>query len=727
MVSEVVTPGSMPESSSAVAGSCSSKPFTNKSISIQLDESNYLLWRQQRSITKPEFVVYKQEDSALCSWLLSSISGTILPSLVNCRTAVEIWDKVQQNFSVFSTTKIMHLHCSLKNIRKRDQTMRDYLAQIQSICDNLAACGNPLTETMHISTILSGLPSEYESVVAVITSSQQLYKLDGVCSVLLDTEARQQEFETHYIPVNFAQGSFGNGFSHNPCSFLGPSSNTWNEFGSTGFVGQVSSNVTGPGGFSNGPQPYVGQPRFSQDSFSRANRPNLSNPANSYGFQGGRSNFYRGRGGRAYGGRSHPQCQLCGRVGHLINRCYYRFDQSYDGFYSGNFVEETVDVQGSETDSGMTQDLSGTVALVSGDFLPVVSIVLNNLLHIPSVKKNLLSVSKFTKDNNVSVEFFPNPCVVKDLQTQQVMLQGVENNGLYKLSSLLLQSSDSGSCNSKCHNVVENNNVCLSVSSILSNCNSDSAFENVAYLSELELWHRRVGHPSDPTLDGQSVLAGGFQKDAECVPPAKFMLPKLWNASTRVEPSANVPASNVLQHNSLPLVYAEPEIPTQCSLPSVEAEVSAQPNLVTHFSSQPATLSSERVLQSATPDFVSVSPSVRVPIVYKCKSKFMITQQQPELDNFVLLPQSHVLSSAQNQESDFQPDQNLPYAQSQGSILRSDQNLDQIQSSSDISAHEEGQSDRNSDQGQDSSDMSTQEEGVSPALINTSSSSSAGS
>ncbi|KAK9010316.1 hypothetical protein V6N11_036827 [Hibiscus sabdariffa] len=97
---------------------------------------------------------------------------------------------------------------------------------------------------------------------------------------------------------------------------------------------------------------------------------------------------------------------------------------------------------------------------------------------------------------------------------------------------------------------------------------------------------------------------------------------------------------------------AEPEIPTQCSLPSVEAEVSAQPNSVTRLSSQPATLSSERVLQSATPDLVGVSSSIRVPIVYKCKSKFMSTQQQSELDNPVLQPRVLVLPSAQNSVSD---------------------------------------------------------------------------
>ncbi|KAL4342170.1 hypothetical protein GQ457_08G026280 [Hibiscus cannabinus] len=381
---------SEPSSTAAGAGS-SAKPFVNKSISIRLDETNYLLWRQQVLFAidslalgshidgsavvpsqylvtngvrtpNPEFILFKQEDSALCSWLLSSISCSILPSLVNCRTALEIWDKIQQNFSIFSTTKIMHLHCSLKNLRKRDQSMREYLAQIQSICDSLAACGNPLTETMHISTILSGLPSEYEPVVAVITSSQQPYKLDGVCSVLLDTEARQQE--VHSIPVNFAQGSFGfgNGFSNNLSCFSNPMLGSWGEFGPAGFVGQASSTD------GNGPQGHGNSRRFPQDGF----RTQRINPANPTSFQGGRSNFYRGRGGRVFGGRSRPQCQLCGRVGHLVNRCYYRFDQSYDGFYSANFVEEAVDTPGLGSEPSSTQDLGGSVALVSGDFSPIV-------------------------------------------------------------------------------------------------------------------------------------------------------------------------------------------------------------------------------------------------------------------------------------------------------------------------------------------------------------------
>lgn len=39
---------------------------------------------------------------------------------------------------------------------------------------------------------------------------------------------------------------------------------------------------------------------------------------------------------------------------------------------------------------------------------------LKQLLHVPQITKNLLSVSKFAFDNNVFFEFFPKSCYVKD-------------------------------------------------------------------------------------------------------------------------------------------------------------------------------------------------------------------------------------------------------------------------------------------------------------------------
>ncbi|PKU61899.1 Retrovirus-related Pol polyprotein from transposon TNT 1-94 [Dendrobium catenatum] len=62
---------------------------------------------------------------------------------------------------------------------------------------------------------------------------------------------------------------------------------------------------------------------------------------------------------------------------------------------------------------------------------------LRNLLHVPSLTHNLLSVSKLTTDNSVSITFDANGFTIKDLQDHRPLLHGRLHNGLYqiKLSS----------------------------------------------------------------------------------------------------------------------------------------------------------------------------------------------------------------------------------------------------------------------------------------------------
>ncbi|KHG23585.1 Phosphoacetylglucosamine mutase [Gossypium arboreum] len=87
--------------------------FSTKKISVLLDDNNYLLWRQQVLLAiktyklqgfldttavppppllpdadgvlqeNPDFARFEQQDSALASWLLSSVSQSILPHLID--------------------------------------------------------------------------------------------------------------------------------------------------------------------------------------------------------------------------------------------------------------------------------------------------------------------------------------------------------------------------------------------------------------------------------------------------------------------------------------------------------------------------------------------------------------------------------------------------------------------------------------------------------------------
>ncbi|KAL4289766.1 hypothetical protein GQ457_14G005840 [Hibiscus cannabinus] len=61
---------------------------------------------------------------------------------------------------------------------------------------------------------------------------------------------------------------------------------------------------------------------------------------------------------------------------------------------------------------------------------------LQKLLHVPTISKNLLSVSQLARENNVYFEFHPYECRVKDSQTRATLLEGsLTPEGLYKLVS----------------------------------------------------------------------------------------------------------------------------------------------------------------------------------------------------------------------------------------------------------------------------------------------------
>lgn len=56
------------------------------------------------------------------------------------------------------------------------------------------------------------------------------------------------------------------------------------------------------------------------------------------------------------------------------------------------------------------------------------------MLYVPHITKNLLSISKITKDDHVIVEFSADKCIIKDKHTQAILLQGHIKDRFYQLS-----------------------------------------------------------------------------------------------------------------------------------------------------------------------------------------------------------------------------------------------------------------------------------------------------
>ena len=96
------------------------------------------------------------------------------------------------------------------------------------------------------------------------------------------------------------------------------------------------------------------------------------------------------------------------------------------------------------------------------------SFTLSHLLHVPQIKKNLISVSQFTSENNVYIEFHPSFFLVKDRTTGRILMRGKTKDGLYSFSP-----------------------------------SAPPPTSHQSFLSQrapLNVWHCRLGHPSYQTV-----------------------------------------------------------------------------------------------------------------------------------------------------------------------------------------------------------------------------------
>ncbi|KAL4369233.1 hypothetical protein GQ457_05G019600 [Hibiscus cannabinus] len=110
----------------------------------------------------------------------------------------------------------------------------------------------------HVATILNGLPIEYEPSVAAITASKDTYYVDSVVSILIDAESRLEDSSRFPVGVNFTKLNTAQGAS---------------DVGSDSSVSDVTRSA----------------PRSA----------NITN--------------------NRYKGRPRVQCQLCGKLGHLVD------------------------------------------------------------------------------------------------------------------------------------------------------------------------------------------------------------------------------------------------------------------------------------------------------------------------------------------------------------------------------------------------------------------------
>lgn len=217
--------------------------------------------------------------------------------------------------------------------------------------------------------------------------------------------------------------------------------------------------------------------------------------------QGGNNNRGGGSGRGRGDGKPKPTCQLCGKVGHTVAKCWKRFDPSFTREEKSANTAATSSSYGIDTnwyvDSNATDHITGEMEKLSVkdkyhgseqvhnaggtgmdiDYVghttictPKRNLLLKNILRVPDAHKSLVSTHCFTRDNGTFVELHPHFFLVKDQVTRTPILRGRCRSGLYPLPT---NKSSDPSCK--------------------------QAFGVVK--PSLSRWHSRLGHPSFAIVD----------------------------------------------------------------------------------------------------------------------------------------------------------------------------------------------------------------------------------
>lgn len=233
--------------STTINGGSSISPPTSfaHALSIKLDEKNYLLWNQQveaviiahklhRFVINPvipmkyaseygreldlvtdEYQRWIVQDQMLFSWILSSLSETILPRVIGCKHSWQLWEKIHKHFQSLMKAKIRQLRSEMKNTKKGSRSISEFVLRIKCIADSLIATGECVSEQDQVDAILEGLPEEYNSFIMMMYARTDPMTVTDVESLLLVQESQFEKFKTELTPnsvsVNVAQGPSSQG------------------------------------------------------------------------------------------------------------------------------------------------------------------------------------------------------------------------------------------------------------------------------------------------------------------------------------------------------------------------------------------------------------------------------------------------------------------------------------------------------------------------------------
>lgn len=370
--------------------------------------------------TKPNlaYTTWYRQDAILLSALLGSCTDVVQPLISLADTSADAWSRLTRNLASMSRGRIISLKAKLAKNPRGNRTIATFITDMTEIAAELALAQSPVSDEDLAVHIMSQLGDDYAVIYQSLRGRKDCVSIEELTTILEDCERDIQSRTA-------------------AAADLVPSAN------------QTQRARGDRGGASSG-------------SFNRA--------GNSGPSRGG----HCGRGPPSGGNRGSRYCRFCDLSSHDT-----RFCRKLQRFLRENNV--TITSSNSDTpaahvtvsngtpsdpqwivDSGASHHVANDpnslntlmeyggpdeIRLGNGKTLSISHtgrsrlstssrpLTLSNVLCVPSLQNNLLSVSQLCRTNHVSVEFFSDHFSIKDVRTGTPLLRGAIKNNLYFLPS----------------------------------------------------------------------------------------------------------------------------------------------------------------------------------------------------------------------------------------------------------------------------------------------------
>ncbi|GAU36961.1 hypothetical protein TSUD_57390 [Trifolium subterraneum] len=290
----------------------------------------------------------------------------------DCESSKEAWDILAQSFGGVEQVKEVKFQTYKRQFdliqMEESETVNDYFTKVIKLVNQIKNCGEVIEAKFVVSKILRCLTPRFDHVVAAIETSKRISEIskEELLGTLESNEQRMNERAAGKAKAEVALQAQPNKGKKNKGKWKGNK---------------------GRGGYNNNGA------KNSQGDSSNTQKSN-NNHGNS---RGGYNNSGRGgRGGYKGFDKSNIQCYNCQKYGHFADECYGEKKEPENNARLAKQESEDVLLMVKRLSSKISAEGVGDVLIMRKDGKQS---LISNLLYIPGMKSNLLSIGQLIEKN----------------------------------------------------------------------------------------------------------------------------------------------------------------------------------------------------------------------------------------------------------------------------------------------------------------------------------------